>query len=498
MGQNQVIKRYVVNSTWTAPAGVNNARVTVQKKLNYGIGNNSYSQGAYTGFIDQSKNMWTYGIATNGVLGDGTIVQKSSPVLVVGGLRFQKAVLCPGASMFALDDQGSIWGWGSNAVGQLGDGTVTPRSSPVAVIGGYKFVDLISSQESSGNAYSLAVTEKGNIYGWGFNTDGICGDGTSGNTRSSPVLVVGGLKFKSVMATGYTAFAQTQSGQLYAWGYNAAGSMGNGAATGAANASPVLVLGGLTFVKINVFQDTVRGLTTAGDLYGWGSNASGQLGDGTQLARSSPTLVVGGLKWKDFTSDVSNTWGITIAGDLYAWGSNTFGQLGDGTIAAKSSPVLVVGALKWASIVTQLSQSIGGITTAGDAYFWGNNSNGQMGDGTIASKSSPTLVVGGLKWTQLVTGGNVTSTGIATDGNIYRWGTNANGQVGDGTVTAKSSPVANVGVANIGISPQSSVKTISVVPGTTYQINLLQMNVMFGSEFIAAGSYDELVLEYST
>lgn len=139
----------------------------------------------------------------------------------------------------------------------------------------------------------------------------------------------------------------------------------------------------------------------------------------------------------------------SLTGQVYGWGANTNGQIGDSTVAHKSNPSLLSSSLRtdfrrMSTDVTDFVGSSFGITADGTAFAWGKNANGQLGDNSVTPKSVPTAVVGGLKFRQIAHAQN-TAVGITEDGTAYAWGLNANGQLGDGTVTPKSSPVAVLG-----------------------------------------------------
>jgi alpha-tubulin suppressor-like RCC1 family protein len=188
-------------------------------------------------------------------------------------------------------------------------------------------------------------------------------------------------------------------------------------------------------------------LTSAGIAYAWGYNSSGQLGTNNTTARSSPVTIVGGIStWNQISTEGSHSLGLTSAGIAYAWGRNSNGQLGDNTTSSRSSPVTVVGGITtWSQINGGGDHNLGLIST-GILYAWGQNSNGQLGDGTTTNRSSPISVLGNItNWSKISAGGyhnlTVTSTGVA-----YSWGYAANGRLGDGqSVTNRSSPVTVIG-----------------------------------------------------
>ena len=176
----------------------------------------------------------------------------------------------------------------------------------------------------------------------------------------------------------------------------------------------------------------------------WGANESGQLGDGQFEPRSTPEPISGDLEFVSLAAGgLAHTCGITRSGDAYCWGSDEHGQLGDATTTSRSAPVRVAGSLNFRVIRTGLAHTCG-LTTSGYIACWGRNSKGQVGDNTTANRSSPLLLDARVRFISVTAGFNH-SCGIATDGSAYCWGDNAMGQLGDGSRTPRLSPQAVAG-----------------------------------------------------
>jgi alpha-tubulin suppressor-like RCC1 family protein len=357
-------------------------------------------------------------------------------------------------SMFIPGITGTIaYAWGDNSQGRLGDGTTTSRTSPVTVIG-----DITNwAQVAAGSRHSVGITSAGIAYAWGNNSNGRLGDGT-GTNRNSPVTVIGGItNWAQVSGGANHSLGITDTGIAYAWGGNssyAAGALGDGTTT--SRSSPVTVIGGITdWAQVSTTGFHSLGVTDTGIAYAWGNNNNGRLGDGTTVTRSSPVTVIGGItNWAQVSAGGIHSLGVTATGIAYAWGSNQTpeflggdftGQLGDGTTINRSSPVTVIGGItNWAQVAAGRSHSLG-VTASGIAYAWGYNGAGQLGDGTSTARSSPVTVIGGItNWTQ-VAGGYGHSLGVTETGIAYAWGFNSDGRLGDDTTTGRSSPVTVVG-----------------------------------------------------
>ena len=283
---------------------------------------------------------WAWGQGNNGRLGDNTIDNKSSPVSVVGGFTDWCNISAGFNFSLAIRTNSTIWSWGLQTEGQLGDGTTTTRSSPVSVVGG--FTDWC--QVSAGNNHSVAVRTNGTIWGWGCNAGGRLGNNNTANV-SSPVSVVGGLtNWCGVSAGGKHTLGLNTSGVLWAWGYGSYGRLGYNCTTN--QSSPVSVVGGFTdWCQISAGTDHSAAVRTNGTAWAWGYGFQGQIGDNAgAVIRSSPVSVVGGFTdWCQASAGANDSFGLRTNGTLWAWGNNGTGRLGDGTTTNRSSPVSVVG-----------------------------------------------------------------------------------------------------------------------------------------------------------
>ena len=343
----------------------------------------------------------------------------------------------------------SLWTWGLNATGQLGDGTVLNRYSPV------KIGNSSWSMVSEGINYSVGIDTNGNLYTWGGNGSGQLGDGTTAN-KSSPVNV--GLSFAyetsflPIASSGfgnmfYVLGGNPASYNLYAWGVNTLGQLGS--ALGGVQYSPTnaIDLGVVPFVGV---LDSWKAISSGGShtvairssdssLWAWGYNTSGQLGDGTVTQRNSP-VKIGSSSWSKVSVGMSTTAAIDITGALYTWGQNDSGQLGDGTTIKKSSPVKI-GSSSWSMVGGGGNHTVA-IDTTGALYTWGFNNTGQLGDGTTINKSSP-VQIGSSSWSFVYGGkgffgdGNF-SGGITSDKLLYEWGTFRSSPVQLGTNSWKT------------------------------------------------------------
>jgi len=300
-------------------------------------------------------NLWSWGINNYGQLGDGTNTSRRSPVSVVEKITDWVQVSING-HVLGLRANGTLWAWGNNVSGRLGDNTTVSKLSPVSVVGG--FTDW--THACSGHFCSLGLRANGTLWAWGLNGNGRLGDGTTTN-RSSPVSVVGGItNWTFVDIMNEHSLGLTSSGIAYAWGRNVNGGLGDG--TTSDRSSPVSVLGGFTdWISISAGGSHSLGLRANGTIWGWGGNYYGQLGNNTTTYRSSPVSVIGGYTDWVFASAGGNcSVGLRANGTAWMCGRNDYGQLGDETVVSKRSFVAVVGGFTdWVAVETNGGSSLG-------------------------------------------------------------------------------------------------------------------------------------------
>src|SRR5439155_1088736 len=198
--------------------------------------------------------------------------------------------------------------------------------------------------------------------------------------------------------------------------------------------APTPVSGGLTFSALAPGSYQTCGLTGAGAAYCWGWNSYGQLGTGsTNFAIPSPMAVAGGQSFNALANGGVHTCGLTGAGAAYCWGDNSVGQLGSGLTTSSATPVAVAGGLSFGALPAGFGHTCG-LTSSGAAYCWGANGAGQLGDGSTTPSSSPVAVAGGFSFSDLAAG-NLHTCGLTSSGTAYCWGDNGVGQLGDGWTT---------------------------------------------------------------
>jgi len=214
------------------------------------------------------------------------------------------------------------------------------------------------------------------------------------------------------------------------------------------SAVPVRVPGGRRFITITVGGLSMCALDSAHKAYCWGANQFGEVGDSSYLAKRGPSAVVGGHSWRMISSGGVHACGVTLEGQTYCWGNQFRGGLGNGSLdGARAEPVGVLGGLTFGSVYAGLGTSCA-LTPEGEAYCWGINDYGILGDSQTPEpnneSASPVRVVGGHRFASLALGGNH-ACGLTQDAYVYCWGWNAYGQLGNGSMESSSSPVLVTG-----------------------------------------------------
>jgi alpha-tubulin suppressor-like RCC1 family protein len=335
---------------------------------------------------------------------------------------------------------GGPYCWGYGGSGQLGDGTGTVNSDSVArvVSGGLTF-----TQVSAGSDHTCGITGAGVAYCWGYNGNGQLGNNST-TPSNAPVAVSGGLTFTSITG-GISHTCGVAGTALYCWGNDQLGQLGDDAPL-AQKLVPTIVAGGLSWASVATGYYHTCGRTTAGDLYCWGWDGYGQLGNDATLANSpTPVVVAGGQTWGAVDAAYYQTCAVNAAGAGYCWGYHD-GRLGADTVAytlntAQGTPLPVFGALTWSSIKVGWDHSCG-LTTTGVAYCWGYNYDGQFGNGSLLHSKYRVAVNGGLTFDSITAGGSHNCGRVGSA--VWCWGYNGSGQLGDGSRLRKTEPVQMV------------------------------------------------------
>ncbi len=334
--------------------------------------------------IKSDGTLWGWGNNEYGQLGDGSTINKNSPVQIGNENKWIQIATGYNHS-YGIKSDGTLWSWGNNYYGQLGDKSYIDKTSPVRVGTDSNWIYI-----SSGWHHGIAVKSNGTIWGWGLNNYGQVGDGSVDN-KNQPTQVGSDNTWSLISCGNSHSIALKSNGSLWAWGLNSNGQIGDG--TNVEKHIPTQETSGSSWKKIITSSEHNLGIKSDNTLWAWGSNYSGQLGDGTKTSKLSP-VQIGLPEWKNIATGEEGSLGIKSDGTLWGWGSDQYGQIGDGSSVGKRNPVQVGVDNNWANIFSGSFHSLG-LKSDGTFWAWGNNDLGEVGDGTNVNKYYPTQIANG-------------------------------------------------------------------------------------------------------
>lgn len=456
----------IVYATYNGKSGSKRVNIDSVKSVEVilgmyaGVGKNAVTQICLGGYdrsaaVTSNGSLYTWGSNVLGSLGTGGTDDKSIPTKV---LDHVDTMLCSSDLRVsaAVTEKGELYTWGQNNHNALGNGTTDNRYTPGKILDNVKSVSL-------GYYNGAAVTKDGQLYMWGKNNEGQLGNGTTVN-QPTPVKILADEAVKEVslgtdMAFGYSA-AVTKDGKLYTWGYNGNGELGNGEqGTVAAywKREPVRILEDEKIKTICLSQGDgySAAVTEGGQLYMWGYNYYGQLGNATTANQVEPVKVLEGIKVREIEVSAGSGFqsaAIAEDGSLYLWGRNAYGQLGTGDTDSRTVPFKLeqLGKVK---TVRLGSNHTAAITEGGELYTWGRNNWGQLGDGSTKDRDKPVKILDDVVSVEVQ---NDYTAAVTVDGSLWMWGYNSNGQLGNGekSYTPVTRPIRVAFPADTGTAAQ--------------------------------------------
>ncbi|MBF0318974.1 MAG: serine hydrolase [Nitrospirae bacterium] len=341
-----------------------------------------------------------------------------------------------------IQNDGTLWAWGWNASGQLGDGTTNPIGVPEQIGKSTSWLSV-----SAGCGHTMGIRYDGTLWAWGGNSSGQLGDGTVID-RLTPIQIGTSTNWVKVSAGSLHTVGIQNDGTLWAWGGNSSGQLGDGTTTH--KYSPVQIGTSTNWAKVSAGSLHTAGVQNDGTLWVWGGNSFGQLGIGTYTNSNLPVQITAYTNWSSVLAGVSSTLGIQNDGTLWAWGDNLFGQLAKDQSVAKTNIVTSASQISntYASkgfVGQQPFQQTGMalLAQAGQPlysyalYGWGRNKEGQIGDNTTSNGYSLKQIGTATNWSNIA-GGLYHTLGVKNDGTLWAWGTDSSGQLGDNTTTGNS------------------------------------------------------------
>jgi len=330
------------------------------------------------------SQLWAWGCNLAGTLGVNNITNYSSPIQEISFSTNWRDITA-GRSSFGIKTDGTLWGWGCGTFGAIGNGIPTNYSSPVQ--------EASSSANwcgvSATNFHALAVKTDSTLWAWGYNFCGRLGDGTA-ICRSTPVQEITSSTNWIAVSAGYDhSLAIKNDGTLWGWGCNNRFQLGNGTSTN--TSSPVQEASSFTdwCLASGGCRSSIA-ITTSGKLYGWGCGAFGILGVNCNNNPISPTQEISSsTNWNCSSVGAAHTISTKADGTLWAWGNGFYGKLGVNSVADFSSPVQeITSSTDWCSMASHHFHSIG-IKISGELYAWGFGGTGQLGNSATIDQSSP-------------------------------------------------------------------------------------------------------------
>ena len=409
--------------------------------------------------IKGDRTVWAWGLNEYGQLGDGTTDNRDT-AMPIASLTDIIAVAGGFDHSMALAADGAVWAWGSNEYGQLGDETTYRRTVPAEV------TRLPQAQAiAAGRSHSLALMKDGTVWGWGANDVGQLGNGTTGKQQRAGT--VNGISNVVAIASGRDhSVALKVDGTVWTWGGNTFGQLGDGTTKNRTSAAQVA---GLTdIVAIACGYDHTVALRSDGTVWSWGANDSGQLGDGTLENRREPVQVMGISEVMALSAGHRHTLALLKNGKVKAWGSNLHYQLGRLFTIQTAEPVEITGFNNTVTSVASGGYHV--IAIAGDHTLrsWGHNKFGQLGNSTrdyqrapvpalflsgsasLAKKDAEQTNSGGKTSIVMTACGRSHSAALLDDGTVWAWGDNFYGQLGDvNRRVNRSLPQPVPGISNV-------------------------------------------------
>lgn len=341
--------------------------------------------GAHTLAIRDGGAIFTWGRNNNGQLGLGTTGgQQNAPQQVGSDFNWQ-TITAGNSHNLAIKTTGTLWAWGSNADGQIGVGSNAARFNSPQQIG----IATDWSKISTGDEFCIALKTDGTLWTWGDNTYGQLGDNSTAD-KNAPVQVGTATDWIQISAGTDHALALKSNGTLWAWGRNNVGQFGTASPT--SSLVPIQIGTDTNWNKIFAAREHSIAVKTDFTYWVWGANTNGQFGNGTTTSSATPTAITGFNNPVHLSKGHQHSVIIKQDGTLWSSGGNASGQLGNGNNTQQTTPIQEnTLATNWMIVSSRVSHTAA-LKSDGTLYTWGANLFGQLGDGTTSAKNTPTII----------------------------------------------------------------------------------------------------------
>jgi len=396
------------------------------------VGNYKVDVSLATNEVYYEPQTFNITISANSTIEVSILLQKVNSSVTVSPM------LAVGGHALALKSDGTIWAWGDNSEGQLGlDNTIVFRGTPTRVQ--HHLSNVIALD--AGSLHSLALKSDGTVWAWGWNGEGQLGNDTVPRAESSSnALQVQNLNDITAISTrGLHSLALKSDGTVWAWGYNNRGQIGDNTTTNCY--VPIQVPNLSNVVAISAGDGFSIVLKGDGTVWAWGNNTSGELGDNTTTSMRGTPVQTQNLSDVMAVSTGSNfSIALKSNGTVWAWGGNSSGQLGDNTSTSRRIPVQVQNLSNVRSISAGSSYALA-LKNDSTIWAWGDNWYGQLGYGATPYFSPIPVLVQNLSDVSAISAGGNCSYALKNNGEVWAWGNNSGGWLlGDGTTTTSYTP----------------------------------------------------------
>ena len=380
-----------------------------------------------------------------------------------------KEISYGGYHNIAIKNDGTLWAWGSNNVGELGDGTLENKNLPVQIGTDTDWVTI-----SAGFKTNAAIKTNGTLWAWGLNTDGQIAGGQE--YQKFPMQIGTGTNWKNVNCPGRYILAIKTDGGLWAWGNNTFGQLGLGDTEN--RTTPTQVGTATDWKQISAGSNFTITLKNDGTLWAFGDNFEGKLGiNSSESFITSPTKIGTDNNWKMVSTKYYHTHALKNDGTLWAWGQNTYGQLGDNTTISKKAPVSISPEKIWVSLAQEVSNSLA-VSSDGTLWTWGTVEFSETDGTPINTLLIPTKIGNDTDWKKVLAVGPYCNIAVKTNNTILVWGDNESGELGLGDNNAHPNQTlfGTMCDSTAGLQ-ENTLNSISVYPNPTSGIlNLANAN----------------------